>query len=213
MFSRNNPYCIMTKLKLASHNSFTYLKPRKWYMRPFGFIAKCQSKSIKEQYGLNARLFDVRIAYDSKHRSFLKHGLISYNQLEDMMNDLYWLDSRSSKKDPVYIRLILERNKPIFNTSKTATKRVIEETFFIGTCLYLKKLLPNIKFIGGVRKYDWVCLHSFGNKTPDMEADFSSVKGSKLNDLWPWLYAKLHNKKAKKSCKKKWLMLDFIEIG
>jgi hypothetical protein len=29
-------------MKIASHNSFTYLRPRRWYMRPFAFMARCQ---------------------------------------------------------------------------------------------------------------------------------------------------------------------------
>jgi len=45
-----------------------------------------------------------------------------------------------------------------------------------------------------------------------MDEDFSSVKGSKFNDLWPWLYAKRHNRKAIKKCKNNWLMIDFVDI-
>ena len=35
---------------IGSHNSFTYLKPRKWWMRLFTIFAKCQSENIIKQY-------------------------------------------------------------------------------------------------------------------------------------------------------------------
>nr|DAH01868.1 MAG TPA: hypothetical protein [Crassvirales sp.] len=33
-------------MKLGTHNSMSYLKPKRWWMRPFHFIAKCQSRHI-----------------------------------------------------------------------------------------------------------------------------------------------------------------------
>ena len=46
-------------MKLASHNTLSYLSPRKFYLKPFKFIARCQSKTIEEQYSnYDIRFFD-----------------------------------------------------------------------------------------------------------------------------------------------------------
>lgn len=200
-YSRNNHYCIMKKPILASHNSFTYLKPKRWYMRPFNFISKCQSKTIQEQYSkYHVRIFDLRVAFDKHGDPFIRHGLMNYgyNNITEVLD---WLNSRRGN---VYVRVIFEISKK---------KNSIEnEVKFMQYCEYLENRYPNIKFTTGVRKYDWRQIYKFTNELPAMDADFSSVKGSKFNDLWPWLYAKKHNKEAMKNCKSKYLMLDFIEI-
>lgn len=46
---------------LASHNTFTYLTPKKWWMRLINFAARCQSNDIDTQYSHGARFFDIRI--------------------------------------------------------------------------------------------------------------------------------------------------------
>lgn len=104
----------------------------------------------------------------------------------------------------VYVRVILEKNKWNCNDH--------QELMFITYCAHLEGTYTNIKFTEGRRKYDWKQLFQFKNSTPAMEADFSSVVGSKLDDLWPWIYAKNNNKKAINGCTEKYLMLDFVEI-
>lgn len=51
-------------MKLASHNSMTYLPIKKWWLKPFRFIAQCQNKTIEEQYQAGVRMFDIRIAFN-----------------------------------------------------------------------------------------------------------------------------------------------------
>lgn len=200
-YSRNNHYCIMNKLILASHNSFTYLKPKRWYMKPFNFMSKCQSKGIREQYNdYNVRLFDLRVAFDKHLNPYIRHGIMNYGY-KDVEASLSFLNSRN---DTIYVRVILENNSREYNDKQS--------TSFYNYCKYLQDKYPNIKFLDGVRKFDWVRLYDFGNNYPSMDADFSSVKGSKIDDLWPWLYAKKHNKKAIENCKSKYLMIDFVEI-
>ena len=35
---------------IGSHNSWSYLPPKHWWMRPFAFMARCQSCDIQAQY-------------------------------------------------------------------------------------------------------------------------------------------------------------------
>lgn len=190
----------MKKLKYASHDSFTYLKPKRWYMRPFNFMSRCQRKTIEEQYNYyNVRMFDLRVAFDKNGNPFIRHGLMNYGY-PNIGNILKWLND---KKD-IYVRVILEKAK--WECTYT------QEFFFKYYCAWLENNFPNIKFTEGRRKYDWHQLYPFKYNSPAIDADFSSVKGSKLNDLWPWLYAKGHNREAIKSCTKEWLMIDFVDI-
>lgn len=191
----------MKRVKIASHNSFTFLNPKKWYMRPFNFIAKCQSKTIQEQYSLyNVRMFDLRVAFDKHGYPLIKHGLMDYD-FSNVKRDLEWLNKR---RTTIYVLVILERNK--WNTS------LKEEQHFIDFCRYLENKYTKIKFLDGRRKYDWFTLYDFNNAIPDVASEFASMKGSKINDLYPELYAKRHNRKAIKNCNNDWVMLDFVEI-
>ena len=45
-------------MKKGSHNTMTYLKPSKWYLYPFIFVAKCQSIDYKKQFNCGVRWFD-----------------------------------------------------------------------------------------------------------------------------------------------------------
>lgn len=187
----------MKDLKFASHNSFTYL-PVKWYMKPFNFMSRCQSKTIKEQYEeYGVRIFDLRVAFDKNGEAHVKHGFMDYGVVD--YNTLEWLNSQ---EEPVYVRLLLEKH----NCSKR------QEIMFTLYCSHMENTYPNIRFTEGRRKYDWAQLYAFKHTVPSMDADFSSVKGGKLNDLWPWYYAKKHNSNAIAVCERPYLMLDFVEI-
>lgn len=188
------------KLKLGSHNSMTYLKPKKWWMYPFRFIAKCQSKSIEEQYEkYGIRVFDLRVSYDENSCIEFRHGLMSFRG--DVRQVLEYLNSRKTK---VYVRLLLEVGE------YADLER--QEWLFTLDCETFEKNYPNIKFFCGRRKFDWKEVYKFRFKEPNIIQKVSSMQGNKLDDLWPWLYAKLHNKKSLEEVKEGWLFLDFIEI-
>lgn len=44
----NIKFTSMSKIKLGSHNSMSYLKPKNLLMWPFKFMAKCQKVDITE---------------------------------------------------------------------------------------------------------------------------------------------------------------------
>ena len=65
---------------LGSHNSWSYLPVRKWWMKPLTFAAKCQDLNIKDQYNIyNVRCFDLRIRFDENDGLIVAHGIIEYD--------------------------------------------------------------------------------------------------------------------------------------
>lgn len=128
-----------------------------------------------------------------------------------------WLNSRDEK---VYVRIMLER----------PDKSVHEE--FRRICKYLEKHYKNVVLYGhAYDKKSWIPIYTFKGSLPceslDRYAscnrsDVSKWKGllkSKnwsgllIDDLWPWIYAKIHNKKNIQKYKDQdvVLWLDFVK--
>ena len=182
---------------LGSHNSMTYLKPKKWYLYPFQFIARCQNLNIEEQYNYGVRVFDIRLSFDKKGNVEFRHGLMAYK------GDVYRVfDYLNSVKEPVIVRILLEVDKV----------DPLKEDRFKATCRLLEEVYPKIKFYGGFRKFDKMPLYNFRNERPNMIEIYSSYQLPKIDDLFPYLYAKKHNKDAKE-IDTEYLMLDFVQLG
>lgn len=166
-------------------------------MRLFNFVAKCQDKNIKQQYYNGARMFDLRIRFDEIGETVIAHGLAEY-PIGGLMDDLRFLNER----DNVYVRVILEVSKSDY----------ADELLFTSYCAKLKSKFDKIKFIGGNRKYDWKQLFDFGIKGPAIKGLFSSITKSKIDDVWPWLYAKRNNDRNLDTYinYEGYLMIDFI---
>jgi len=201
---------------LGSHNTLSYLIPSKWYKRPFKWMAKCQNKTYKEQYDLGVRLFDLRLRFTDSHEIIVCHGKIEYKftiyDLKDFLNFL------NTKKD-CYLRVIYENtnSKDILENSK--------ERLFKEFCRNIQDSYKNIVFFGGNRKYDWKQIFKFlaEEKAPKLIDRYSSTtslfKSNNrflriIDDLWPWLYAKLNNHenynlyKESEDC----LFMDFVDM-
>ena len=156
------------KFKIGSHNSMTYLPPKKWYMYPFKFVAKCQSSTIEEQYEkYSIRMFDIRISFDKETgKPEFRHGLISYKGNVDKVFE--YLNS----KGKVYVRLILEEYKE----DKT---RIQEEYHFKYNPRYEDKYSSNNKNgTTGTIMDDWF---------PWLYARFNNKKNIKKGTDKPWL--------------------------
>lgn len=170
-------------------------------MRPFSFVAKCQSKNIREQYDAGVRLFDLRVRFDKNGEPILAHGLMEYCS-DNLLNDIRFLNSQ---KDAV-VRVILETSCP---NNK-------QEAWFSNFCYNMQENYLAITFIGGNRKFDWKSIYKFGTYEPVVVGEFSSVPTDKwygkVNDLWPWLWAKRHNEKVLDEyiTFKGYLMMDFV---
>lgn len=188
-------------MNIGTHNSMSYLPPKKWYMWPFRFIAKCQKKNIEEQYKLGARMFDLRVSFDDNAIPEFRHGSMAYKG--DVHSVLETLNNLPNK---VYVRLVLE-------IGKNNKEPQFRETLFSKYCAEWEKEFTNLRFFEGTRKYDWKVVYNFKRKTPNIVQKISSMTGSVLDDWYPWLYARFNNKKNIANHKgKEWLLVDFIEI-
>lgn len=191
---------------LASHNTFTYLKPYYWILRPFHFMAKCQSETVEKQFEEGARVFDVRIHFDKRNSPFFAHGAMRFSG--DVFNYLEILNNLSSTcKKPVCIRLIKERSG--------------KDKAFIAFCTYVLLKYKHLKFFCGRDKKTWKVVYKFRKKELDIVQKHASWNndlpnkegtGYLLDDAAPFIYAKRNNKKWLEEYKDKdvYLMIDFI---
>ena len=183
---------------LGSHNSMSYLPPRRWWMRPFAFMARCQSRPLYEQlYIYDIRYFDLRVRFINGNPTFA-HGLISYNgDVFDALNTL------NSYHTPIYVRLLLE----------TAKADQQQEDLFCDFCADILSRYPNLRLHCGRRKFDWHVLFCFPDREPTLDQKVASMTGTILDDWFPWLYARLNNRSnLLHGTDHDILLLDFINI-
>lgn len=185
-------------MKLASHDSMTYLKPKKWYMYPFQFTARCQSKSIEEQYEkYGIRYFDLRIKFDGIVPEFA-HGAMVYKG--NVNKVLQYLNSHNEE---IQVRLLLEISKADKN----------QENKFKSFCEFCEHEYKNLKFHNGRRKFDWKVVYDFKNPEPSLDQKVSSMTGGIWDDWCPEIYAKkMNHKNIQNGTDKDYLMIDFLHI-
>lgn len=196
---------------LGSHNSLTYLPCRKWWMYLINWAAKCQSKTLNTQFHDGAKYFDFRVRFrDGK--PVIAHGLIEYKENIDYMvaNLNYFAEYF---KETIYLRFVLEYNKiPEDFASQIAS--------LVNLVRYYRGKYPNITYTYIMSKWNEQKVATYYSKdtdTPTLIHKYSSVLKEK-RFLWiPYWYAKLHNKKNRKTFKNtledkanRVLMLDFI---
>lgn len=179
-------------MRIGTHNSMTYLPLKNWWMYPFNWIAKCQSKSLYTQYtDYKVRDFDFRIRFDKHQDPYFCHGIIKYKgNVEDYLKYL-------NQKEPCCIRLILETSK----------EDKYQERLFIDFVKYIIQKYPNITFWQFTAKHNWKVLY----ESPFKESYYDQYISS-MNSKWcifPRLFAKRNNKKA--TTDKELMLLDFVE--
>ena len=200
---------------IGSHNSWSYLRPRKWWMRLIAFAARCQRVDIREQYlKYGVRCFDLRVRYDGIRmvlgmkyvNTRVAHGIVEYDiDVKSLCRDLEWLD----KKGDCYVRVIHEaRNEK--------QKEQSDKGIFQTDCYHMFKKYPHTKFWCGRNLYDWKVDYQFEGEEPTCEETYGSVVPGKkwLYGWWPWLYAVTHNKQIKaKGTDKDILLIDYVDLG
>ena len=167
-------------MNIGTHNSLTYLTPKKWWQKLIGFTAKCQAVDYEEQYRLGARVFDVRLWYDDNFKIEIRHGRIAYIGGFTVLYDMF--DFLDNKKD-CYVRLICEED----SFAKKDPLASIKERYFMDECHNFETQFPNIKFFGGNRKYDWKVLYNFKNKDIPTLVDRYSSTTSLFKSDKKWL--------------------------
>lgn len=200
---------------LGSHNTMTYLKPKKWWMHLGRFMAKCQNLDYRKQYECGVKWFDFRLSFDKYGNVQFSHGLVDYTGV-----NVYDVFQYISSKPDVSCRIILEKGN------------AEDELRFIEYIRHLLTVYPTIRVTQVAVKNVWRnmvdCTINIGR---DMIDSYASCNGSYpeyqklpgilrskswsgllIDDLWPWIYAKFHNKRTLEKYKDKdvLLLLDFI---
>lgn len=203
---------------LGSHNSLTF-GDTKWYLRLFNIWAKCQSNTIVKQSINGCRYFDLRFKIVGDSKLQVAHGSVNYDI--DLYYILGWLNTVANS-EPVYVRVTMEYNSPQPIETEIKFKQImttILQTYSnITYCgIYYKYTLNEAhNLIGEVDKDNQINLVPSKLKKIKTVDKYSSVTGWKQIFLFPWLYAKLNNKKFIKQYNEviedseSVLLLDFI---
>lgn len=189
---------------IGTHNSMTYLRPQKWYgwfIIPF---ARCQRKTIEEQWHDGARCFDLRIRFTKQGEPYFAHGLYECTHEVKPIDVLVQLDRLILRyNQPAFVRLILEdpdkQNHNVF--------------YFKQFCQEWSKN-KLIRLFGGNRKGDWKKLYTFKDDVPD-SLNNQWVSSMAEDARWyekflPFAYAWRCNKRNKENVKPKFNLFDFI---
>lgn len=194
---------------LGSHNSLTYLPCRKWWMYLINWAAKCQSKTLSEQYHSGVRYFDIRVRFDKNDRPIMAHGLIEYKSTVEnyicILNEI-----AKHYKERIHVRYVLEFNKEPKDWNKQ--KSLLEELVQNLIIHY-----PNLTCDYVMTKWNEQTITRYNLDKPILVHKYSSILEWK-RFLWiPYWYAKLHNKENRKTYLgvleddvNRVLMLDFV---
>ena len=184
---------------IGTHNSMSYLPPRRWWHRLMLPFARCQSKTIDEQLAAGARCFDLRVSFDRNGMAQFRHGWCIFGGDETVTSVLMRLQRCG---EPIYVRLILDEPPSVWNSVNMALGLLaaqqpdpVNEYYFPRRCALYQKTYWELTFIGGYRKYDWAQLYDFGTGDIPLHQWVSS-----MDDEAPWwqrllprLYARRHN--------------------
>ena len=195
---------------IGTHNSMTYLRPQKWYgwfMIPF---ARCQRKTIEQQWNDGARCFDLRIRFTKQGEPYFAHGLYECTHKANpahVLEELYKLMLRDNEQ--AVVRLILEdpdkQNYNVYYFEQLCRAWEIHQACQSVT---VNKVLL---FFGGNRKGDWAQIVEF-----DYKPNLTQYVGSMMEDarwyekIMPFAYAWRRNKKNKQNPQGDIAIYDFI---
>lgn len=193
---------------IGTHNSMTFLPPEHWYgwfMIPF---ARCQRKTIEEQWYDGARCFDLRIRFTKQGEPYFAHGLYECTHEVKPIDVLTQLDKlilRDGQR--AFVRLILE------DPDKQNHNVVYFKAFCQAWETHQAFHTVNkwIHFFGGNRKGDWAQIVEF-----DYKPNLTQYVGSMMEDarwyekIMPFAYAWRRNKKNKQNPQGDIAIYDFI---
>lgn len=193
---------------IGTHNSMTFLPPEHWYgwfMIPF---ARCQRKTIEEQWHDGARCFDLRIRFTKQGEPYFAHGLYECTHEVKPIDVLVRLDRLMIRyNQPAFVRLILE------DPDKQNHNVVYFKAFCQAWETHQAFHTVNkwIHFFGGNRKGDWAQIVEF-----DYKLNLTQYVGSMMEDarwyekIMPFAYAWRRNKKNKQNPQGDIAIYDFI---
>ena len=189
----------------GSHNTMTYLPIKNWWLFPGLLIARCQNNNIGEQFKKGARIFDLRIYFNTKSKQWeFAHGLINFKPCVGIQKVIRTIRNFTEYTNhDIYVRLILEK----WNSESECRQ-------FAKMCKTFEICYPKLKFIGGNRKGDWKKLYTFKTDVPD-NLNNQWVSSMAEDARWyekafPFLYALRMNKKNRLKMKEKLNLFDFV---
>lgn len=167
---------------LGTHNSVTYLKPKKWYMKLVRIFWQCQKKNIQEQWAAGVRCFDLRITFEKDGTPVFAHGYAKLKgNVYDIINELLTMAEEDNSK--VYIRLVCE--------DKSANDQIAEQFKKFCSIISIYYCTP----FEGRRKGDWKLLYDFEYKPKLVQYVGSMASDARWYEkIIPWFYAKRKNK-------------------
>lgn len=182
---------------IGSHNSLSYLKPKHWYQWLFYPWAKCQNKTLKEQYDSGVRYFDIRVRFNKNNDIVFCHNFTIFNL---SINDFY--DELNSLPKDCYFRFMLDyRSEPKFSN-----KYIIIFESFIQFITYYYKLNIHQAII----YWEGTNIYTNVNEQINLRSCYASESNSIFKYLPPILYKWLYNKRPSSAEGNTCYLEDFI---
>lgn len=186
-------------VRLGTHNSLSYLRPRQWWLRPFAWMARCQSLTIEEQWEAGVRYFDIRVKFDKNKVAKSGHGLMTYDVRVD---HILWLieDYAISSREKAVVRLFHENKR---------RKPTEDREAFRAFCRYAVAFHgDHIRFVEGGCRHDYV--EMIADKVP-MRVCYAEYFKQRLCIPWPKRWAKRNNHRMHRGDNAdEWSVYDFI---
>lgn len=161
---------------IGSHNTFTYMRPSKWWMYPLIPFARCQSRSIKEQAKRGAMLADIRVRYNKDRDTWeVCHGPVTYCTINEAVARILETPIRK-------VRILIEG------------KCSGDELKWLEDYL---NLYPELFFYEGKRKSDWT--QALYNVPSLFVYQNVGSMQSWYGKICPWLYKIFNKSEIKRS--------------
>ena len=194
---------------LGSHNSWSFLPPRKWWQKALAFTARCQRLNIQQQYEAGVRCFDLRLRRINGDWHVV-HNSFDYANLDvpSFMGPRVWRDLLGLDfKGDCLVRVVHDVRR-----EKDYKEEDVKE--FRSLCHDLQREFKHIKFWCGRNLYNWQVDYDFDFK-PRCTEMYASVCSPHLIDDWfPLLYACRNNAWIRREEYKpdEVLLIDFVDI-
>ena len=207
-------------MKLGSHNTMTYLRPKVFWQRLLPFIGRCQSVDYKVQHSLGAVGYDLRLFWDDDGELEYRHGFLRF-PADNIDEVLSYAESNN-----IIVRVLLEvrsYNKGLIGNIDELRSR------FKAYCSEIEEKYPSILFFGGQESGSGEKLYTFKNDTGNLAIEelHSSVTSlfkshnkflRMIDDLFPIIYSLIKNEKnirayqSNKDKENTYLYVDYVEI-
>ena len=189
---------------IGSHNSWSYHRARRWWLRPLAWMAKCQRVPIATQYDVfGVRCFDLRVRFSRDGHLRVAHGLCEYDITDNrLFDDLNYLNA----KGDCLVRVLHE-----VRTKRAHTEERVRK--FRRLMSAMEGRYVAIRFWCGRNLATWEVDYQFYEPDPSCAERYGSVC-QRWMGWWPWLWAWRHNAEAKaRKYAEQVLLVDYVDIG